>query len=320
MKLLKPKALQRGDTIGIVVPAGPVKRERIELAIDRLHQLGFRTKTYADIWRSRAYLAGDDATRAQEFMDAFADSETTAVWCARGGYGVARILPRIDFNIVRKNPKVFIGFSDITALHLTIQNRTGLISFHGPNLQDGFGAPEDMTATTQAALWCALLAEKQADAQRGYSFDLNGPYAADLKASSRGIATGRLTGGNLSVLCGLMGTPYEIETAGRILLLEDVDEPPYRVDRFLSQLSLAGKLQTAAGILLGRFSFDDNPPPNAPSLLEALFQEYLVPLGIPVLAGFPAGHIKENWTLPMNALVELNADAGSVSVLENPVG
>jgi muramoyltetrapeptide carboxypeptidase len=261
-------------------------------------------------------------------MDAFADPETTAVWCARGGYGVVRILSRIDFEIVRSNPKVFVGFSDITTLHLTMQNRCGLVTFHGPNLQDGFGAPEDMTATTQAALWRAVLAEEQPVAQQGYAFDLRNSYAADLrnsyaadlKASSRGIATGRLTGGNLSVLCGLMGTPYEIETAGRILFLEDVDEPPYRVDRFLSQLSLAGKLQNAAGILLGRFSFDDNPPPDAPSLLEALFQEYLAPLGIPVLAGFPAGHIKENWTLPMNALVELNADAGSVSVLENPVG
>ncbi len=318
MNILKPKALQRGDTIGIVAPAGPVKRERIELAIDRLRQLGFRTKTYADIWRSRAYLAGDDATRAQEFMDAFADPETTAVWCARGGYGVVRILPRIDFEVVRNNPKVFVGFSDITALHLTMQNRTGLVTFHGPNLQDGFGAPEDMTPTTQAALWRAVLGDEQTSAQQGYAFDLSGHYAVDLKASSTGVATGQLTGGNFSVLCGLMGTPYEIETSGRILFLEDVDEPPYRVDRFLSQLSLAGKLQSSAGILLGRFSFDDNPPPDAPSLLEALFQEYLAPLGIPVLAGFPAGHIKENWTLPMNALVELNADVGSVTVKENP--
>lgn len=204
-------------------------------------------------------------------------------------------------------------------LHLTLQNRSGLITFHGPNLQDGF-APEDMTSTTQAALWRAVLSEEQSDSPRGYAFDLSGLNATDLKSSSRGIATGQLTGGNLSVLYGLMGTPYEIETAGRILFLEDVDELPYRVDRFLSQLTLAGKLQSAAaGILLGRFSFDDNPPPDAPSLLEALFQEYLAPLGIPVLAGFPAGHIKENWTLPMNALVELNADEGSVNVLENPV-
>src|SRR5687768_4787646 len=126
MQSLKPKPLRRGDTIGIVVPAGPVDPERIDRALERLHQRGFRTKAYGDIYRSRGYLAGDDATRAAELMAAFRDPETAAVWCARGGYGTVRILERMDFDVIRRHPKVFIGFSDISALHLAIYQRTGL--------------------------------------------------------------------------------------------------------------------------------------------------------------------------------------------------
>src|SRR6478752_7512133 len=156
--IIKPKALKRGDAIGVVAPAGPVDRERMERAFSRVGQRGFRIKTYGDIFRSRGYLAGDDATRAAELMAAFADSETAAVWCARGGYGVVRILDRLDFDVIGRNPKVFVGFSDITLLHVAIQQRTGLITFHAPNLQDGFGKPDDMPAANEAALWRAMLA------------------------------------------------------------------------------------------------------------------------------------------------------------------
>src|SRR5262245_15488727 len=125
---VKPRALQRGDTIGVIVPAGPVNRERIDRAHARVHERGFRTKTYSDIYRSSGYLAGDDATRAAELTEAFADPETTAVWCARGGYGVMRLLDRIDFEVIRRNPKIFVGFSDITALHHAFYQDTGLIT------------------------------------------------------------------------------------------------------------------------------------------------------------------------------------------------
>ena len=157
MTPIKPNAIRRGERIGIVVPAGPVDRERIDRAIGRLGELGFHTKTYGDIYRSRGYLAGDDDTRAGELMAAFADPETTAVWCARGGYGVARLLDRIDYDVIRRHPKVFVGFSDITALHIAIQNRVGLVTFHGPNLQDGFGSNDDPPAASQApyrSTWC----------------------------------------------------------------------------------------------------------------------------------------------------------------------
>ncbi|MEX0611976.1 MAG: LD-carboxypeptidase [Pirellulales bacterium] len=319
MNLLKPKALRRGDTIGVVAPAGPVDRERLDRALDRLRHRGFRTKTYGDIDRSQGYLAGDDATRAAELMAAFADPDSAAVWCARGGYGVVRLLERIDFDVIGRHRKVFIGFSDITALHLAIQQQAGLITFHGPNLQDGFGKVNGMPAATEAALWRAVLAEEQSDAQPGYPFDLAGMEHVELRPLTKGVASGTLTGGNLAVLCGLMGTPFEIETAGRILFLEDVSERLYRIDRYLAQLSLAGKLQAAAGVLVGSFSYEENEPAEPEQAVSALLHEYLGGLDAPVMAGFPAGHAQYNAMLPMGASLKLDADARKVTLLENSV-
>jgi muramoyltetrapeptide carboxypeptidase len=321
--IVKPRGLRRGDAIGVVAPAGPVDRERMERALARVRERGFRTKTYGDIYRSRGYLAGDDATRAAEFMAAFADPETACVWCARGGYGVVRILERLDYEIIGRNPKVFVGFSDITLLHLAIQQRTGLVTFHGPNLQDGFGRPDDMPPANEAALWQTVLAadvqqERGSRSHRGYTFDLSGVENVDVQPICTGIATGRLIGGNLAVICGVVGTPFEVDTTGRILFLEDISERAYRIDRYLSQLKLAGKLSAVAGILLGTFSFEEGERTEEQSDIHALFKEYLEPLGVPVLAGFPAGHERYNLALPIGALVKVDADQMCVTVCECP--
>jgi len=317
--VLKPKALRHGDTIGIVVPAGPVDRPRIDRALRRVEQRGFRIKTYGDIYRSADYLAGDDVTRAQELMDAFADRETAAVWCARGGYGVVRLLERIDFDLIRRNAKVFIGFSDITALHIAIQQRCGLVTFHGPNLQDGFGKMDDMPAANEAGLWRAVLADRQSETQPGYEFEVTEMDHVALRPLTAGLATGPVTGGNLAVLSGLMGTPFEIETAGRVLFLEDVSERLYRIDRYLAQLALADKLQSAAGVVVGSFSYEEGEQAESESAVNALLEEYLGGLGVPVVAGFPVGHARYNLTLPMGVPVKLDADAGRVTLLANPV-
>jgi muramoyltetrapeptide carboxypeptidase len=314
MEIIKPAGLRRGDAIGVVAPSGPVDRERIDRAFSRLRDRGFRTKTYGDVYGANGYLAGDDAIRARELMDAFVDPQTTAVWCARGGYGVARIIDKIDFDVIRRNPKVYIGFSDISILHIAIQQRVGLCTFHAPNLQDGFGAVDDMLPATEAALWRAVLADDQAADDTGYVL-----AQADLQSLSPGIATGRLTGGNLAVICGLMGTPFEIDTRGRVLFLEDIDERLYRIDRYLSQLALAGKLQSAAGILLGDFTFGDRQPVETDENIARVFDDYHRDLGIPVLSGISAGHIRENLALPMNALVEVDADNGRVTVRERTI-
>jgi muramoyltetrapeptide carboxypeptidase len=156
-------------------------------------------------------------------------------------------------------------------------------------------------------------------ADGGYAFDLSSVNPLDLRTITPGAASGRLTGGNLAVICGLMGTPFEIETAGRILFLEDVSERAYRIDRYLSQLTLAGTLQSAAGIVLGTFSYDDGDPPDSQETVAALVDEYCGRIGIPVMAGFPAGHAQYNLTLPMGALVELDADHCRLTLLEHPV-
>jgi muramoyltetrapeptide carboxypeptidase len=318
LPLTKPRALKRGDTIGVVAPAGPIKRERIDRALARIHDRGFRTRTYGDIYRCTGYLAGDDATRADEFMAAFADPETTAVWCARGGYGVARMVDRLDFDVIRRNPKVFIGFSDISILHCAIQQRAKLVTFHGPNLQDGFGNQDDMPTASETALWRAVMADKQS-AGDGYAFDFSAVEPLELRGIAGGVASGPLLGGNLAVLCGLLGTPFEPDTAGKILFLEDVSERVYRIDRYLAQLSLAGKLQSAAGILLGTFNYEDDEPADSEAEVNALLNDYCGRLKIPVLAGFPAGHAKYNLALPMGAVAEIDADNLRVKLLESPV-
>jgi muramoyltetrapeptide carboxypeptidase len=325
--IIKPKALGRGDAIGVVAPAGPVNRERMERAIARVEARGFRLKTYGDIYRSHGYLAGDDATRASEFMEAFGDAETSAVWCARGGYGVARILDKIDFSVVRRNPKAFVGFSDITLLHSAIQQQTGLITFHGPNLQDGFGKPEEMPAANAAALWRAVMgptidapAPGPPAGKGGYTFDFGGiDPRVELLTMSGGVVSGGLMGGNLAVISGLIGTRHAIEPSGCILLLEDISERVYRIDRYLSQLRMSGKLAQVAGVLLGDFSYDDDEPAEEESAVLAVLAEYLIPLGVPILARFPAGHRRYNLALPIGGLVELDANAGRVTVLEDSV-
>jgi muramoyltetrapeptide carboxypeptidase len=296
-----------------------VNRERIDRAIARIQSRGFRTKTYGDIYRSRGYLAGDDATRTSEVMAAFSDPETSAVWCARGGYGVMRLLDRIDFDVIRRNPKVFIGFSDISALHIAIGRRTGLITFHGPNLQDGFGKPDDMPPANEAALWRLLVADAEQLTKTTYRYETHAIEPPLLRTVRGGITVGPLTGGNLAVLCGLLGTPFEFETAGRILFLEDIGERPYRVDRYLVQLHLAGKLDGVAGVLLGDFSYDEGDPAEYAADVAALLDEFFAPLGVPVLAGFPAGHNPINLALPIGAQFQLDADHQQVTLLETCV-
>jgi muramoyltetrapeptide carboxypeptidase len=314
MEPIKPIGLRRGDTIGVVAPAGPLDRERMERAFGRLSDRGFRIKTYGDIYRADGYLAGDDSIRARELMDAFADPETAAVWCARGGYGVARIIDKIDFEVIRENPKVFIGFSDISILHIAIAQRTGLCTFHAPNLQDGFGAIDDMSPATEAALWRTVLKDEEtSDDHESLLAD------GELRTLSPGVASGRLIGGNLAVICGLMGTPFEIDTRGQVLFLEDIDERLYRIDRYLAQLTLAGKLQSAAAILLGDFTFGERKPIETDERIAEVFGKYFGGLEIPVLSGLSAGHIRENLALPMNALVEVDAIQKIVRVCERTV-
>ncbi|MCB9867864.1 MAG: LD-carboxypeptidase [Phycisphaerales bacterium] len=318
-----PEALQRGDTIAFVAPAGPLDRTRMELARQRLEDMGFHVRVPSDLYRTRGYLAGPDETRAAELMAAFADPEVKAIFPGTGGYGVTRMLDRLDYDVIRRNPKVFIGFSDITGLHLAIQKKTGLVTFHSPNPMWGLGSDGNLKPFSADCFWRALLAERYCAADGeplppGYAYELPADVAPT-KVLAPGVARGRLTGGNLSLVAALMGTPYEIETRGRVLFLEDVGERPYRIDRYLSQLRLGGKLDGVAAVILGQFR-DCAPKPDEDSLsLDEVIADYFGGLGVPVITNFPAGHVANNATLPLGALVEVDADHNRVAVLENLV-
>jgi muramoyltetrapeptide carboxypeptidase len=316
-----PEALQPGDTIAFVAPAGPLDKKRMDLAKERLEALGFHVRVPDDLYRQRGYLAGSDARRAEELMAAFADPHVQAIFPGTGGYGATRMLDGLDYDVIKRNPKVFIGFSDITALHLAIQRKTGLVTFHSPNPMWGLGSEDNLTPFSAKYFWRALRADAYGQGlERGPGYAIEVPNAMPAVRTLRpGVARGRLTGGNLSLIIATIGTEYEIITDGAILFLEDVGERPYRLDRFLCQMKQAGKFDRVAGVVLGVFR-DCDPKPDEESLSrEEVFRDYFGELQVPVVLDFPVGHTRNNATLPFGALVELDADAGRLTVLEDPV-
>lgn len=321
---LFPPGLRPGDTIAFVAPAGRLEKARMDQAKARLEAMGYVVRVPEDLYRERGYLAGDDRTRAAELMAAFSDPAVKAVFPGTGNYGSTRILDLLDYDVIRRNPKVFIGFSDITALHLAIQRKTGLVTFHSPNPMWGLGSEPPWEGFAATWFWRAITAPPAPDGKSrstgpGYTFEFGEAEQSRIRTIRGGVARGRLTGGNLSLICPLVGTPYEMETKGRILFLEDVGERPYRVDRYLSHLKLAGKLDDLAGVIIGVFE-DCQPRAGEVSLsLDQVFLDYFEGLGIPVIQHFPVGHVKANATMPMNVLIELDADRRVVRVLETPV-
>lgn len=326
--ILYPQALQPGDTIAIVAPAGPVEKERIERAASRLREMGFTVRVPQGLFRKDGYLAGSDDQRARELMAAFADPDVDAVFPGRGGYGTPRILDHLDFDLIGQNPKVFVGFSDITALHIAIHQRTGLVTFHSPNLQDGLGSEDDLAPLTRRLFFRAILATEYTSDPLGTADQPGYAIAVEAgdgdvprsRALASGVAEGRLIGGNLSLVHALMGTPYEVETAGRILFLEDVGEAPYRVDRMLQTLKLAGKLDDVAGVVLGSFTRrEDEDTSDEQTTIDEVFDRFFGAADYPVLADFPFGHQRNNATLPIGVKVRVDTEQGRLTVLENPV-
>ena len=283
--MIKPPALRRGDAVSLVAPAGALSPEALETAMERIRELGLEPRPCSRVLARRDYLAGADEVRLEDLRSALADPGTRAVFALRGGYGTARLLPFLDLSFLRSRPKAVIGFSDLTALHLAL-DRLGIVSFHGP--MPGVGEWSDYE---RAGLWRAL--------GGGLPGEIPLPQGEALPA---GEARGPLVGGNLSVLAASLGTPWEVRTAGRILLLEEVGEAPYRIDRLLNQLRQAGKLSRVRGILLGEVA---GVPPTDALRVEEVFREYLDGLGVPVLRGLPFGHGSRRGTLPLGVLARI---------------
>ncbi len=313
--LVKPPALKLGDTVGLITPGTYVSDpDRLALVKRTVEYFGLRPRLGRNVAKRTGYLGGTDEERLEDLHAMFRDPEVKAVFCIRGGVGSSRLLDRIDYGIIRKNPKIFLGYSDITSLHLAIHKRAGLVTFHGPVMISPF------TDYTQTWFRKALFESAPLGAIA------NPPESNALRPSHMlrtirpGRARGPLVGGNLTLLTQLMGTPFEVETRGCVLFLEDVDEQPYNIDRMLTQLRLAGKFDGVAGIVWGECS-DCVPREFRPSF-ESTFStgevvdQILGKLNVPVLSGLTIGHTSDQATLPIGVAATLDATRCELSVDE----
>ncbi len=301
-----PQALRPGDTVGIVAPAGPVQeREAVKPALAMLQDWGFRAQFDERIFDSFRYLAGHDMARAEELMRFFEDPSIQGILALRGGFGCARVIRLLDERRLRHNCKLFMGYSDLTTLHMYFRRRFGWVTIHGP------------MATTMSRKTLSLEAEKHLLSLWTDVQYLPTLRFAQLESWGPGSAEGRVVGGCLSILVASLGTSYEFNSEGKILFLEDLGEAPYRLDRMITQLRLAGKLDEVAGILLGRFT-DCEPEEGGYSSSDVL-RDLLGTVGVPVLANFPGGHGVENWALPLGIRIRMDADQKSIQFLESAV-
>jgi muramoyltetrapeptide carboxypeptidase len=301
-RLIAPRALPEGGTIGIAAPAGPVDPKRLASSEARLRAAGFRIVRRPDLLDRRSYLAGDDRRRAAELMELWARPEVDAVVCARGGYGCHRIVSYLDPEVARAGAKPLVGYSDITTLLLWQRRQAGLMGFHGPMLERG----DELTASALAACLDALTGR---GSERS---TLEG------RGAGGGRASGRLTGGSLALVVASLGTPWEVQTRDGILLLEEVGERPFRIDRCLAQLRAAGKLDGLAGIGSGALVECSDPRYPEADACE-VFLEAVRPLGIPVVTELPFGHVNDNRIWPVGARAEIDGETGEVVVLERGV-
>lgn len=304
--MIWPEPLNPGDKVAITAPSSPVGEEKLEISAESIKFLGLEPVIMPSCHMSHGYLAGPDKQRACDINTAFADDRIKGIFCMRGGYGTTRILPLLDFDIIKNNPKVFIGYSDITSLHFNINSKCGLVTFHGPMPTTDYRVHEGFT---NDSLRACLFAP-------GTVKSITNPPGEKIHVLRSGHAKGALTGGNLSLMAGTLGSPYEIDTRGKILFIEDVDEQPFRIDKMLTALSLAGKFRDCEGIILGTFERCENT--EHPSLsLEEIFDEVIMPWNKPAVLNLRAGHIYPQSTMPMGAAVTLDAspDLVNISVL-----
>ncbi len=303
LQMIKPQALKEGDAVGVVAPASPpADPEDLDRGIAVLAAIGLRVRLGRHARERRGYLAGSDRDRAADLMEMFRDPTVQAIFCVRGGYGSGRLLHLLDYGVIRRHPKVFVGYSDVTALHLAIHRRAGLVTFHGPMVAGDLArglAPFTADFLRRALFRAAPL-----------GLVANPPDLPPAVAIRGGVARGPLVGGNLSLVVATLGTPYEIETAGRILFLEEVGEAPYRIDRMLTHLRQAGKLDGVAGVAFGEW---------AERGVEEVVRDRLGDIGFPVLGNLAIGHGAEKATLPLGVRATLNATAGWLSIDEPAV-
>jgi muramoyltetrapeptide carboxypeptidase len=305
---IKPSALLPGDTVAIIAPASKVRRGDLEAGCDALRRAGYNPTYIESITEKDLYFAGTVDRRLREFEEMFVRDDVKAIVCARGGYGANYLLDRIDLEKIRAHPKIFVGYSDVTALLTFFLDAAGLVTFHGPMAAKDWAHGDGVDMTSWQAALCR---------SAGWEVGLG----ADVEPLSEGEGEGILYGGCLSILAASLGTPYEINTEDRILFLEDLGEKPYRIDRMLMQLKLAGKLKGVRGIVFGQM-VECVQTPNQGYTLEEVVMRIVGDLEVPVAYGMRSGHVtKENITLPIGVRARLTVRGGSVRlrILEGAV-
>lgn len=315
--LILPPALKQGDTIGITAPASATSLWEIRNALSFIKKLGCKVKLGATVtnWKtSNRYFSDKDEVRAAEFMEFVENEEINAILCARGGYGSMRILDSLDYDKIRKNPKAIVGFSDLTALLIAINQLSQLVTYHGPVAVLSFNL------FTQTHFEKILYRREKTDSELPFKpIELVYKQATTI---NEGKVTGVIKGGNLSMICSTLGTPYEINAKDSLLFLEEVFEEPYKIDRMLTQLSLAGKLNDCNGIILGSFKNMDTNKPFYPGLqfsVRQIINQKIKPFDKPILSNFPIGHGEFILTLPLGIRAELDTVSKSLKLLEIPI-
>lgn len=314
--VIKPHKLKSGDKLAIVAPGSYISEEELQDSIKNLNLLGFETTFSEKVLLQSGYFAGTDKDRADDLMNMFSDKSVKGIVCARGGYGCARILPMLDYDIIRANPKVLIGYSDITALLYGIYQKSGLITFHGPV---GTSTFNDYSVNNFNKV--LINPERTNLFHNSTSGDDENVYG--LTSIVKGKGKGRLVGGNLSIMVSLIGTEFDVDYSNKIIFIEEIGEEPYRVDRMLTQLIQAHKLKDAAGVMMGIFrnceGKQKDPSFSKTFTLMEVLQDRLNKFKIPVLYGMSFGHVKDKFTIPFGAYAELDADHQTFTLLEKAV-
>lgn len=304
--MLTPKPLFPGARVALVAPSGSVPPERLEPAVKSVENLGLEPVVFESCRSKHGYFAGGDRLRADDINRAFADQTIDGVICIRGGYGTQRLMSLIDFGMIRRNPKYFSGYSDITALHIKINQSCGFVTYHTPMPATELynGADEFSVEQVKKTLFGGKFGE------------LKNPNGVSLRTLVSGCARGILIGGNLSLVVSSLGTPYEIDTKGKVFFLEDVDEEPYSVDRMLVQLKASGKFRDCAGIILGYYTNCGAKQPENSLTLEQVFDELIVPEKRPAVMNFACGHSLPTLSLPLGKEVKLDSNCGKITVID----
>ena len=312
MKTLKPPRLRGGDLIGIVSPAStPATQEKVDKGVHYLEGLGYRVKIGRHAMAQYGYLAGTDEERSADLNDMLRDPAVKAVFALRGGYGTPRILDLLDYGAARRDPKILVGYSDITGLQLAFLRKAGLVTFSGPMVAVEMW--ENIDPFTEENFWRVVTSASRLG-------NLQNPPDEPLVAHNKGKASGILVGGNFSLLASLMGTPYLPDLRKTILVLEDVDEAPHRVDRMFAQLRHAGILKGIAGLVLGKFTDCVPSDPSKPHLtIEQVLQEAVSTVSCPVLTNLQYGHIAKKLTIPFGVRATIDTRTGSLSASEGAV-